>query len=61
MTATEVATQLQAKKNGAGWLAKCPAHDDNRASLSIGEGRDGRVLVRCHAGCDVDTVTQRPA
>lgn len=30
---------------------KCPAHDDRRGSLSVREGRDGRALVFCHAGC----------
>jgi hypothetical protein len=41
-----------AKKTGTGWSARCPAHDDRRASLSIALGDDGVVLVRCHAGCD---------
>ena len=33
------------------WIARCPAHEDRDPSLSIGIGRDGRVLVHCHAGC----------
>ncbi len=33
------------------WAARCPAHPDRRASLSIAETRDGRLLVKCHAGC----------
>mgnify|MGYP002624088587 CR=1 FL=1 len=33
------------------YAACCPAHDDNRASLSIREDDNGRVLVNCHAGC----------
>ncbi len=28
-----------------------PDHDDEHPSMSVSE-RDGRVLVRCHAGCD---------
>lgn len=40
-----------AKPQGDGWEAKCPAHEDERASLSIGIGDDGRALVKCHAGC----------
>jgi DNA primase len=32
-------------------MARCPAHDDREPSLSIRE-TDGKVLVRCHAGCD---------
>lgn len=39
------------KKAGRGWIARCPAHEDRRASLSIGEGDDGRALVHCFAGC----------
>ena len=45
-----------ATKAGKGWSARCPAHEDRRASLSIGEGDDGRALIRCHAGCRVDAV-----
>ena len=40
-----------AKANGRGWLARCPAHDDRSPSLSIAQGDDGRVLLKCHAGC----------
>jgi hypothetical protein len=40
------------KKSRSGWEARCPAHEDREASLSIGEGQDGRVLLNCHAGCD---------
>lgn len=45
-----------AKPAGKGWSARCPAHEDRRASLSIGEGDDGRVLVKCHAGCTVEAI-----
>jgi 5S rRNA maturation endonuclease (ribonuclease M5) len=38
------------KPTDKGWEAKCPAHDDRHASLTVAEGDDGRVLVRCHAG-----------
>ena len=33
------------KRNGAGWNACCPAHDDHNPSLSISEGDDGRILI----------------
>ena len=56
MTAQELATRLHGTRSGSGWDAKCPAHDDHRASLSIGTGTDGRVLIRCHAGCDLDAI-----
>jgi hypothetical protein len=38
------------------WMAKCPAHDDRQASLSVREGDDGRVLLNCHAGCRTEDV-----
>lgn len=45
-----------AKKTPNGWQAKCPAHDDKVASLSIHLEDDGRVLLHCHAGCDSEAV-----
>jgi hypothetical protein len=39
-------------ETGSGWSARCPAHEDRKASLSIAEGDGGRVVVFCHAGCD---------
>lgn len=38
-------------KNGRGWKAKCPAHEDQHPSLKLDVGEDGTVLVHCHAGC----------
>lgn len=32
--------------------ARCPAHGDKHPSLSLSNGADGRLLLRCHAGCD---------
>lgn len=45
-----------ARQAGAGWAARCPAHDDHRASLSIGRGDDDRWLLHCHAGCALDAI-----
>jgi hypothetical protein len=36
----------------------CPAHDDNKASLSISEGRDGKLLLNCFAGCSFESIVQ---
>jgi hypothetical protein len=41
-----------ASKAGGGWSARCPAHEDRRASLSVSEGDDGAALLKCHAGCE---------
>jgi AAA domain len=35
---------------------QCPAHDDGKASLSVDRGEGGRVLLKCHAGCDIKDV-----
>ena len=42
---------VRSAADGSGYLALCPAHDDRHASLSIAEGRDGRLLLHCWAGC----------
>lgn len=44
------------RRNGAGWSARCPAHEDRSPSLSIGTGADGRALLTCHAGCSLDAI-----
>ena len=45
------------KRTGAGrWLAKCPAHDDRKASLAIRELDDGRILLHDFAGCEAEIV-----
>lgn len=41
------------KKDGKGWMALCPAHEDHTPSLSIGVGDNGKLLLHCHAGCTV--------
>ena len=52
MTLEQILKKLErVQPSGDQYSAKCPAHDDGRNSLSITEGDDGRVLVRCHAGC----------
>jgi hypothetical protein len=38
------------------WTARCPAHDDQEPSLSIGLGRGDLVLLNCHAGCRTEDV-----
>jgi 5S rRNA maturation endonuclease (ribonuclease M5) len=38
------------RPGSGGWTARCPAHDDHYNSLSVHQ-RDGRLLLKCHAGC----------
>jgi hypothetical protein len=58
MTATVLLDRLNgARQTAPGrWLAKCPAHDDRRPSLSIREADDGRVLLYCWSGCSTADV-----
>lgn len=44
------------RKSGSGFTARCPAHDDGRASLSIGPGKEHPVVLHCHAGCERDDI-----
>ncbi|WP_019629595.1 AAA family ATPase [Actinomadura atramentaria] len=39
------------RPSGQGWMARCPAHDDGKASLSIKEGDTQPVVLYCHTGC----------
>lgn len=48
-----------AKREGENqWIARCPSHTDSKPSLSLGVGNDGRVLLHCHAGCEIATIIQ---
>lgn len=45
------------KRTGKGnWLACCPAHQDKNPSMTMHQADDGRVLVRCWAGCSFEEI-----
>ncbi|MBX9656151.1 hypothetical protein K2Y11_21250 [bacterium] len=46
-------------KSENGWEARCPAHDDNRQSLSVSIGDNGKMLYYCHAGCSMDSIWKK--
>ena len=56
MSAEAIAKALGGRKAGGGWMARCPAHDDRTPSLSLADGHDGRLLVKCWAGCSAGDV-----
>lgn len=59
MTAESLANTLKARPTGRHkWVARCPAHEDRSPSLSITEGRDGRVLVHCFGGCRPEAILE---
>ena len=52
MTLDDVLSRLTSvRTSGRGWMAQCPAHEDQNPSLSIREGDDSTVLLHCFAGC----------
>jgi hypothetical protein len=53
MTAVEFARLVKGARRRRGsdwWDARCPAHNDRRASLSFADG-DVSLVLNCHAGC----------
>lgn len=48
------------RKSAGGWVACCPAHDDQAPSLSIDVAPDtGAILLRCFAGCETSAIVDR--
>jgi hypothetical protein len=43
-------------RNGKGWVALCPAHDDRQSSLLIRQADDGMLSLECSAGCSLDSI-----
>jgi putative DNA primase/helicase len=60
MTAAGIARALRGCKSGIQYIACCPAHDDWKPSLLICDADEGKVLVRCHAGCEQAQVIAAP-
>ena len=44
------------RQYGGYWKARCPAHEDREASMTIGRGTSQPVVIRCHAGCDSEDI-----
>jgi putative DNA primase/helicase len=38
------------RPSNGGFMARCPAHEDRSASLSVAPGRDQPVVLHCHTG-----------
>jgi hypothetical protein len=45
-------------RTSSGWLVCCLTHPDRDPSLHLSDGDDGRLLVRCFAGCDQQQVIE---
>jgi hypothetical protein len=60
MTVERILERLErVRRSGDGWTAQCPGpnhkHGDRDPSLSVTQG-DGKILLYCHAGCDVEQI-----
>jgi putative DNA primase/helicase len=50
-TAAELAKALRGHRDGRGFRALCPAHNDRTPSMSIDDAAGGRILLKCWSGC----------
>lgn len=48
----------EVKENKTGWIARCPAHEDKKQSLSVRQAQDGKLLLKCFAGCDNKAIVE---
>ena len=61
VTARDIAFVLNGKRMGDGnYMCRCPGplhvHGDRNPSLSVKDGRNGRPLLYCFAGCSYDEI-----
>lgn len=57
MTFEDVLSQftIKHKRSESSYQCTCPAHNDNKASLTVSRGDKG-TLIHCHAGCRVSDI-----
>lgn len=59
LTAESLARRLpQGRWNGRQGHACCPAHADTDPSFAFAYGREGRLIFKCHAGCEFRDVAR---
>src|SRR5690349_3599552 len=46
------------RRSGKGYLVQCPSHQDDKASLSVAAGTDGKIILKCFAGCSFEQITE---
>lgn len=60
MNIDEILSRLEHVKRysqrSSSWVACCPSHDDKTPSLAVKLLDDGRVLLHCFGGCDVQAI-----
>jgi putative DNA primase/helicase len=62
MNAQQICLALKGRRNGSGWLVRCPCQNhgkgrgDRNPSLSINDGDGGALLLFCFAGCTFEDI-----
>ena len=52
-----VSRLFKAKKTGSdSWVACCPIHDDKNPSMTVREAENGKILIHCFAGCEINDI-----
>jgi len=54
--ARQITLALRGRWDGRNGLARCPAHDDARPSLSLSDREGGGLLLHCFAGCSYPAI-----
>lgn len=44
------------RPSGNGYTSLCPSHADKKNSLAITESSNGKLLLKCHAGCSFEQI-----
>jgi len=58
ISAHDLTVALGGKWSGSNGSARCPAHQDRHPSLSLADGNDGKLLIRCHKGCEFEAIVR---
>lgn len=57
LSAAAIAAKLEkSRKRGSYYMCRCPAHDDQKPSLAIGDDPSGRIWMKCYAGCSTEKI-----
>ena len=56
--ARTIVLALGGKWHGLYGLCRCPAHGDRTPSLSLSDGSNGRLLAKCHTGCNFAAIME---
>ena len=46
------------RRSPKGWMVRCPSHEDSTPSLQLSEAADGKILLKCFAGCETASVVK---